>query len=190
MVPLQTMATAICGSAHRAAPDQLQGCAKTRDVLGQSPLPRKQALADLHGRHRLLCLKYLRPSVDAHRPSPGRSRDRVPTTRIRTVASVAEKADFAALPAGRAVADFAEADTAVGSEPADTAAGPLPLSHSRPHVVPCQSLLAPCEIRSCFGPGSAPIREVSWHQTRPILLPELVPILTVPELQTRAYSLC
>src|SRR5260221_10895080 len=63
------MATAICGSAHRAAPDQLQGCAKTRDVLGQSPLPRKQALADLPCRHRLLCLKSLRSSVDAHRPS-------------------------------------------------------------------------------------------------------------------------
>src|SRR5260221_6625009 len=63
------MATAICGSAHRAAPDQLQGCAKTKDVLGQSPLPRKQALADLPGRHRLLCLKSLRSSVDAHRPS-------------------------------------------------------------------------------------------------------------------------
>src|SRR5260221_4608270 len=63
------MATAIWGSAHRAAPDQLQGCAKTKDVLGQSPLPRKQALADLPGRLRLLCLKSLRSSVDAHRPS-------------------------------------------------------------------------------------------------------------------------
>jgi hypothetical protein len=160
------MATAICGSAHRAAPDQLQGCAKTRDVLGQSPLPRKQALADLPGRHRLLCLKYLRSSVDADRKASPltKPRPRVPTIRIRTVASVAEKADFAALPAGWAVADFAEADTAVGSEPADMAAGPLPLSHSRPHAV-------------------------SWHRTRPTLLPELVPILTVPELQTRAYSL-
>src|SRR5260221_1357554 len=69
VVPLQTMATAICGSAHRAAPDQLQGCAKTKDVLGQSPLPRKQAIADLPGRHSLLCLKSLRSSVDAHRPS-------------------------------------------------------------------------------------------------------------------------
>src|SRR5258707_4803087 len=128
-------------------------------------------------------------AVARHGDAAGRSRGRIPNGMIRTVASVAEKADFAALPVGWVVADFAEAGTAVGSEPADMVAGPLPLSHSRPHAVPCRSLLAPCETRSCFAPGSAPIREVSWHRTRPTLLPELVPILTVPELQTRAYSL-
>ena len=93
-------------------------------------------------------------------------------------------------PVDSAAADFAAADMAAGSEPVGMAAAPLLLPHSRPHAVPCQSLPALCEIRSCFAPDSAPIPEAFWHRTRPTLLPELVPILTVPELQTRAYSLC
>jgi len=35
------MATAVCGSAHRAAPDQFRGCGEIRRVVGQSPLPTK-----------------------------------------------------------------------------------------------------------------------------------------------------
>jgi len=87
---------------------------------------------------------------------------------------VAEKADSAVPPLYSAAADFAAADMA---------AAPLPLPHSPPHAIPCQSLPALCEIRSCFAPGSAPIPEAFWHRTRPTLLPELVPILTVPSLK-------
>jgi hypothetical protein len=90
----------------------------------------------------------------------------------------AKKADSAVAPVQSAAADFAAADIAAGSEPVGMAAAPLPLPHSRPHVVPDQSLPALCEIRSCFAPDSALILEAFWHRTRPTLLPELVPILT------------
>jgi hypothetical protein len=120
------------------------------------------------------------PSSQFGQTPPARSRKRrlaksaAPSCRypIRTVASVAEEADSAALPADSTVAGFAGPDTAVGSEPVDRTAGPPTLPHSRPHAVPCQNLLAPCGIRSCFAPGSAPVQEVFWHQTRPALLSE------------------
>jgi len=115
-----------------------------------------------------------------------RSRDRVPS--IITVGLAAEKSDSAVPSVDSAAADFAAAHIAAGSEPIGMAAAPLPLPHSRPQAVPCQSLPALCEIRSCFAPGSAPIPEAFWHRTRPTLSPELIPILTVPKLQTRAYS--
>src|SRR5258708_36508181 len=51
-------------------------------------------------------------------PAPGRNRERVPNATIRTVASGAEKADFAALPVGGAVADFGGADADGGAGPA------------------------------------------------------------------------
>jgi hypothetical protein len=101
----------------------------------------------------------------------------------------AAKADSAVPPVDLAAADFAAVDVAAGSEPIGMAAAPLPLPHSQPHAAPCQSLPALCEIRSCCAQDSAPIQEAFWHRTRPTLLPELVPILTVPELLTRAYSL-
>src|ERR1700730_6074267 len=117
-----------------------------------------------------------------------RSRDRVSS--IRTVGLAAKKADSAVPPAESPATDFAPADLSPASEPTGMARPPLPLPHPRPHVVPGQSLPALCEIRSCFAPDSALIPEAFWHRTRPRLFPELVPILTVRELQTRAYSLC
>ena len=99
-------------------------------------------------------------------------REKPKTLPIRTAASVAEKADSAALLADSALADFAGADTAVGLEPVDMVAGPPSLPRSRRHAVPCQNLLAPCEIRSCFAPDFAPIQGVFWHRIRPALLPE------------------
>jgi MFS family permease len=48
------MATAVCGSAYRAAPDQFRGCAEIRHVLGQSPF--QGYLIDLFGPRTLLSI--------------------------------------------------------------------------------------------------------------------------------------
>src|SRR5260221_6914269 len=119
------MATAVCGVPNRSHP-RSGGLGETRPTR----------------------------AVARHVDAAGRSRGRIPNAMIRTVASVAEKADFAALPVGWVVADFAEAGTAVGSEPADMVAGPLPFFHSPPHAVSFRRLLPAFGNRSCLSPRS------------------------------------
>src|SRR6266478_2142504 len=50
------MATAVCGSANRAAPDRFRGCAEIRSVVGQSPLPPKPIDADTRSRDPIMLI--------------------------------------------------------------------------------------------------------------------------------------
>src|SRR5260221_12948147 len=116
------MATAVCGVPNRSHP-RSGGLGETRPTR----------------------------AVARHVDAAGRSRGRIPNAMIRTGASVAEKAGFAALPVGWVVADVAEAGTAVGSAPAGVGGGPAPFSPSPPHARPVRTALTATDTASFYG---------------------------------------